>query len=77
MVKGVKDEFASIINWLSEIYANLGRVFQFMNQNELNVSIFLNTIKPGLLSKNMDVALWTLRTYSKVLFEIANLELHP
>lgn len=77
MVKGVKDEFVPIINWLSEIYANLGRVYQFMTSNDMNVGIFLTTIKPGLLSKHMDVSLWTLRVYSKVLFELANLELHP
>jgi len=77
MVKGAKNDFDPVIGWLSEVYANLDRVLYFMTQNEMNISIFFSTIKPGLLSKEPEVSLWSLRTQSKVLFELSNLELHP
>jgi hypothetical protein len=75
MVKGAKDDFGPVVSWLSEIYANIDHVLQLMTQNEMNIGIFFSTVKPGLLSKEAEVSVWTLRTYSKVLFELANLEL--
>ena len=30
LVKGVKGEFETLINWLSDIYANISRVFNFL-----------------------------------------------
>jgi hypothetical protein len=35
----------------------------------------LQTIKPGLLSKEEDVALWTCRILAKISFDLANMEL--
>jgi hypothetical protein len=77
-----------VVNWLSEIYANMNRVIDFIEQNELNVGIFFSTIKPGLISKDPEVSIWTLRMYfasifnffssfSKIIFELSNIDLHP
>lgn len=32
LVKGVKGEFETLVNWLSEIYASISRVFNFIEQ---------------------------------------------
>lgn len=76
MVKGAKDDFGPVISWISEVYANLDRTLYFFSLNEINISIFFSTIKPGLLSKEPEVSLWTLRCYSKLMFELSNIELH-
>ncbi|KAM3144420.1 hypothetical protein pb186bvf_003584 [Paramecium bursaria] len=66
VVKGVKGEFEQIINWLSEIYANLDKVYQFFEQDNINVHLFLSCLKPGLLSKEQEVTLWSLRIMGRV-----------
>lgn len=32
LVKGVKGEFDTLINWLSEVYASISRIFDFFEQ---------------------------------------------
>lgn len=51
LVKGVKGEFDTLINWLSEVYASISRIFDFFEQQDSNIHYFFATIKPGLLSK--------------------------
>lgn len=47
----------------------------FIEAEEVNIPIILNTLKPGLLSKSEEVGLWTCRILSKISFDLANLEL--
>jgi hypothetical protein len=51
------------------------RLLVFIEVEEGNIPILLNTLKPGLLSKCEEVALWTCRILSKLCFDMANLEL--
>lgn len=76
VVKGVKGEFEPIINWLSEVYASLSRVFQFFEEHDSNVHMFLSAIKPGLLSKDQEVTLWSLRILGRAFFELSEMEMH-
>ena len=47
----------------------------FFEVDEANIFIFLGTIKPGLLSKEEDCALWTCRILAKISFDLANMDL--
>ncbi|CAD8109737.1 unnamed protein product [Paramecium sonneborni] len=76
LVKGVKGEFETLINWLSDIYANISRVFNFLEQQDSNVHYFFATIKPGLLSKEQEITLWTLRIMGRTYFELSEMEMH-
>ncbi|CAD8193441.1 unnamed protein product [Paramecium pentaurelia] len=76
LVKGVKGEFETLINWLSDIYANISRVFNFLEQQDSNIHYFFATIKPGLLSKEQEITLWTLRIMGRTYFELSEMEMH-
>lgn len=77
LVKGVKSNYEQIQSWLQDIYINIKRVMTFIEVDEANMSIIFQSLKPGLLSKNEEVALWSLRIYSKMSYELANMELLP
>lgn len=74
-VKGLKNEFGPVEKFLQEIYVSMKRLLVFVEIEEGNIPIILNTLKPGLLSKNEEVALWSGRILSKLCFDMANLEL--
>lgn len=75
LVKGLKNDFEPVEKFLQEIYMNVKRMLVFVEVEEANIPIILNTLKPGLLSKSEEVALWSCRILSKLAFELANLEL--
>ncbi len=47
----------------------------FIEADEENIFIVLTTIKPALLSKEEDIALWACRIYAKLGFDLANSDL--
>ncbi|EAR95077.2 hypothetical protein TTHERM_00640050 (macronuclear) [Tetrahymena thermophila SB210] len=75
LVKGLKSDFNPVEKFLQDIYVNVKRLLLFIEVEEANIPIILNTLKPGLLSKNEEVSLWSCRIFSKMSFDLANLEL--
>ena len=75
LIKGLKNDFNPVENFLSEIYTNLNRIIIFIEIEEANIPIVLNTLKPCFLSKNEEVSNWICRILSKLCFDLANLEL--
>lgn len=79
IVKGIKSDYAPIVSWYQEVYTNSKHLLQLVLKEEStgSVNTILQVLKPGLLSKNDEVAQWTLRLYSKLGFDFSNLELSP
>ncbi|KRX04789.1 Armadillo-type fold [Pseudocohnilembus persalinus] len=77
LIKGVKNQFEPVQAFLQNVYINLQRVILFIEVSEENAIVFLQTIKPSILSKNEDTALWGCRIMSKLAFDLANIELLP
>ena len=79
IVKGVKGDYAPIVAWYQDVYGNSKHLLSLILKEESTGSVqtILQTLKPGLLSKHEEVAQWTLRLYSKLVFDFSNLELSP
>ncbi|EGR33928.1 hypothetical protein IMG5_030700 [Ichthyophthirius multifiliis] len=75
IIKGLKGDFNPVEDFFQEIYANISRLMIFIEIEEGNIPILLNTLKPGFLSKNEEVVMWTCRILSKIAFDLTNLEL--
>lgn len=77
MVKGAKSDFLPIQNWLAELYSSLRLIEDYFKHDSINLSIFLQAVKPGLVSKDEEVTRWALRIYNKVLFDLQDMDMHP
>jgi len=76
-VKGVKSNFDPVRSWLQEIYLHIKRIIQLVEANESNLYIILSPLRPGLLSKDEEIASWTSRIYSRISFDLANIDMLP
>lgn len=75
LVKGLKSEFQPVEKFLQDIYVNTKRLLVFVEVEESTIPILLNTLKPALLSKSEEVSMWSCRILTKLIFDMANLEL--
>ena len=77
VVKGVKGIFEPIILWYQDVYASSKHLLDLIqNDKTMNALIFVQAaLKPGFLSKNIEVAQWTCTLFSKFGFEFANRDL--
>lgn len=75
LVKGIKSNFFQIQTWLQDTYNNLKRLIMFIEADESNMMILLSSLKPGLLSRDEEVSLWTLKILQKLSYELNNMGL--
>lgn len=72
IAKGLKGDFDPIISWLQSIYQNTERLSDLIqHESDKNSLIFvLPIIKPGLLSKNIEVVQWTCKVFSRLAMDL-------
>ncbi|KRW98303.1 Armadillo-type fold [Pseudocohnilembus persalinus] len=72
LTKGLKGDFNPIIVVYQELYANINHLIDLFESDKTNKSIqfTLDALKPGLVSKNLDICQWAFRFYSKVAYEM-------
>jgi len=71
IAKGVKGNYDPIISWYQDLNANTDHIIQLLKSGD-SASVFpflMNSFKPGFVSKNLEVTLWTCRLFSKLGFE--------
>ena len=66
-----------MINFVQEIYANSSILIRLIEKevNMGSVKFVLQAVKSTLLSKDVDVAKWGCRIYSKLVYDLANLNI--
>jgi len=79
LAKGIKGNFEPITDWYKQVYANSKHLLQLIVKEEStgSVNMALQAFKPGLYSKNEDVAHWACRLLGKLAYDFANIELLP
>lgn len=72
IAKGLKGDFDPIIAWLQSIYQNTERLSDLiLHETDKNSLIFvLPILKPGLLSKNLEVVQWTCKVFSRLAMDL-------
>jgi hypothetical protein len=77
LVKGLKGLFQPIHDFYQEAYSKNKHLLNLIQNEEANGSVHsvMQIFKPGLLSKNYEVADWAARIIAKLGFEFANLDL--
>lgn len=72
IAKGLKGDFDPIIAWLQSIYQNTERLSDLiLHETDKNSLIFvLPILKPGLLSKNIEVVQWTCKVFSRLAMDL-------
>ena len=72
IAKGVKGHYEPIINWYQELYAYTDHIISLLLSGHANtvMPFILNSFKPGLVSKNFEVALWASQLLTKISFLI-------
>ncbi|EGR31584.1 hypothetical protein IMG5_106360 [Ichthyophthirius multifiliis] len=75
--KGVKSLFDPIIQFYQEVYMNIPHLIKLFNEDNTrqNITFTMNCLKPGIISKNIEVSSWTARLFSKMGFELADTNL--
>jgi len=77
LLQGLKGNFNSILKWLQFLDLNSSHLISLIKSDEESINIVLDTLRPGLLSKSNDVALWTYRLLLKLIEELFELNLQP
>ena len=72
MVKGVKGAFAEVEEILQRFYQDNEQIIQKIVENHDMCVFYLQVVKPALLSKNEEVAMWASRILTKVGYDLAN-----
>lgn len=72
IAKGLKSNFEPIKLWLQEIYSTTEYLSELVFQEHQSGSIdfVLSALKPGLLSKDLEVVHWTLRVLSRLVLDL-------
>jgi hypothetical protein len=64
-----------VTTWLQDVFTNWAKLIDLCRNEDNNISLLLNVIKPALLSKDEEVADWGLRLLTKIAYELANNDL--
>ena len=77
VAKGLKGDFEPVKIWLQEIYASTGRLSNLIvaEQESGAANFILSSLKPGILSKDLEVVQWTLRVLSRLVLDLSDKEL--
>ena len=72
IAKGLVGDYNPIIGWYQELYANTSHIIKLLKTGDSSqvFPFLMNSFKPGLVSKNYEVAVWTARLISNIGFEI-------
>ena len=76
LVKGLKNDFVSVLNWLKEIYSSLNAFASLIESEEESELMMmpLNVLKGGLYSRNKEIAITTAKIFTKLMDEFTSLE---
>ena len=77
LVKGVKGQFEPIQEFFQEVYSSHKHLIKLiqMEESQGSVRTILQAFKPGLLSKNFEVAEWASRVLAKLGYGLADVDL--
>ena len=67
LIKGLKGDFAPLLSLLQAIYLNLSLLLNLLLPHPPLLPLFLQIIKPALLSRSPQITLWGLRIFSQFL----------
>ncbi|CAG9316961.1 unnamed protein product [Blepharisma stoltei] len=77
IAKGLKGSFEPVMLWYQDIYSNTQRLAELVS-NELDsgaMNFVMSALKPGLISKDIEIIEWTLRVFSKLALEFSEIGL--
>lgn len=68
IVKGLKGQYEPVVKWYQALFAVLKHLMGLIVKEEVNgsVSLILSTLRPGLLSRNLEVCQWTCRVFARL-----------
>jgi hypothetical protein len=68
IVKGLRGRFEPIVGWYQDLYAHLSTIVQLVQRGEGKDSLpfILTALRPGLVSRSIEVTIWTCRLLSKL-----------
>lgn len=71
VAKGLKGDFDPVKIWLQEVYANSAKLVKLITAeiNTDSLSFVMGTLKPGILSKNIEVVQWSFRVISRLVLD--------
>lgn len=77
VAKGLKGDFGPVKIWLQEIYASTDSLCNLITNERESGSVFfvLSSLKPGILSKDIEVVQWTLRLLSRLVLDLSEKDL--
>lgn len=78
IVKGLKGQYAPVVAWYQAVFAALKHLIGLVVKEEVNgsVSFLLSTLRPGFLSRSLEVAQWTCRVFSRLGKDLQEKSLH-
>ena len=68
LVKGLKGQYEPVVSWYQAVFSALKHLLTLIIKEEVNgsVSLILSTLRPGLLSRNLEAAQWTCRVFARL-----------
>eukprot|EP00742_Colponemidia_sp_Colp-10_P006574 GILJ01007045.1.p1 GENE.GILJ01007045.1~~GILJ01007045.1.p1 ORF type:complete len:1707 (-),score=396.78 GILJ01007045.1:173-5251(-) len=72
LVKGIKNQFNSIIQWFQDVFANVHNLTNRLAAEPESIGFILSAFCAGLLSRDYEVALWACRLYSRLAQELVD-----
>ena len=72
IAKGLKGEFEPVRSWLQDLYVTNDKLSSLMSneQDSGSTQFVLSAIKPGILSKDLEVVQWTFRVLSRLILDL-------
>lgn len=79
VVKGLRGKFEPIISWYQDMYANMKSILQLVEKEEASgsLNLMLSALRPGLVSKSIEVTVWTCRLFAKLGAEFIENDMAP
>lgn len=79
IVKGLRGKFEPIIAWYQDIYAHIKKVLQLIEEEEASgsLNLMLSALRPGFVSKSIEVTVWTCRLFAKLGAEFIENDMQP
>lgn len=77
VIKGVKGDFEPIVLWYQDVYANINHLMSLLVKEESPEAVtnVLQVLKPGLMSKEEEVAQAAIKLYLKLAIDLLSLDL--
>jgi hypothetical protein len=79
IAKGLRGKFEPIVSWYQDMYANMRLIIQLIEREEASgsLNLMLSALRPGFVSKSIEVTVWTCRLFAKLGAEFIEHDMQP